>query len=275
MNAAVNAVSAGRTFADPSATPTQRFEAVLQATTALATATGALLGDNGKMLLGSHAIGLSGLNVALSHAQLVGSINALQQNRTDANVNQVIQDAGGLISAVGGVMLNFYGNNPVNLYNGVQQIKFTNGTTWDLSSIVSRASGGSSSRAPLVETNAIGGSGPSDRFAWMQLAKATTAVDPIAGRIGVLGGRKHHHGDGHEPGRASVGDRMRTHDLRPVASFADEPFETSVGRTVLDSKVHGLVSAMAAFSPPASGHHRSPSALNDVLPTLMGTDLRA
>ena len=32
----------------------------------------------------------------------------------------------------------FYGNNPGNQYNGLQQIKFADGTTWDLDAILAR-----------------------------------------------------------------------------------------------------------------------------------------
>ena len=48
-----------------------------------------------------------------------------------------------------------------------------------------------------------------------------------------------------------------------------EQFKTSNGKTLLDSQVHNLVNAMAAFSPPAAGQTSLPaayaSALNPVL----------
>ena len=129
----------------------------------------------------------------------------------------------------------FYGNNPVNLYNGVQQIKFSDGVTWDLATIVAKASGGSPAGAPT-------------------------------GRIESLNQRKQHHGDGAMVELAGRDPKIGTHDRPRMDTHLFQRFESSHGRTLLDSKVHGLVSAMAAFSPPASTHsHLPPTAGASVL----------
>jgi Ca2+-binding RTX toxin-like protein len=168
----------------------------------------------------------------------------------------------------------FYGNDPVNLYNGVQQIRFADGLVWNLSTIVSKASGGSSARAPLVQLSSIGGFDPSREGDVTQSPAASVDEGWLStsSRLGTAGQRKHHHGNGIEPDHAGSLERMRTHDVRLPATLLSERFESSAGRTSLPSKAHDLVSAMAAFSPPASGHLRPPRAFDDALPTLAITD---
>ncbi|RSZ30989.1 hypothetical protein EJO66_24375, partial [Variovorax beijingensis] len=49
------------------------------------------------------------------------------------------------------------------------------------------------------------------------------------------------------------------------SSYHVEQFKTSDGKVLLDSQVQGLVEAMAAFSPPASGQTTLPSTYQSTL----------
>jgi hypothetical protein len=85
-------------------------------------------------------------------------------------------------------------------------------------------------------------------------------------RFESLSQRKQHHGDGVMVDVPNRGPKIGTHDRPRMDTHLFQRFESSDGRTLLDSKVHSLVSAMAAFSPPASAHsHLPPTAGAGVL----------
>ncbi|MFN5350089.1 MAG: calcium-binding protein, partial [Polaromonas sp.] len=222
----------------------------------------------------------------------------------------------------------FYNNDPANSYNSLQQIKFADGTTWNLAAIQAKLFAGTTTADTITGTSAadtISGAAGADVLygrdgndslnggADNDTLYGENGADTLDGGTGndTLNG-----GAGNDTylfGRGSGADVINEYDttvgntdllsigagvaanqmwFRRVGSDLEvsiiggtdkstisnwysgsayhvEQFKTSDGKMLLDGQVDVLVSAMAAFAPPAAGQTTLPAdyqtALNPVI----------
>ena len=236
----------------------------------------------------------------------------------------------------------FFDYDTANAYNGLQQIKFADGTVWNSATILSKLFAGTAADDTLSGTIAAdtinGGAGDDslDGAAGNDILNGGEGNDSLFGEVGadrLIGGAGHDYlvgGDGADTldggsgndvlnggagndtyvfGRGagldvisdydttagntdafSVGKGVAANQLwfRQAGSdleisiigttdkstisnwysgstFHVEQFKTSDGKTLLDSQVDALVSAMAAFAPPAAGQTTLPANYQTVL----------
>jgi Ca2+-binding RTX toxin-like protein len=185
-------------------------------------------------------------------------------------------------------------------YNPVQQIRFADGTTWDLATLTSKALSGTSGNDTFLGLNsddALYGLEGSDTINGQG---GNDTLDGGAGTDSLTGGTGNDTylftpGTGSDtlsdydttsgntdllsfgPGITAeqlwfrqVGTNLEvsligTTDKATISNWYSgsdyhlEQFKTSDGKTLLDSQVQALVSAMAAFAPPAAGQTGLPA----------------
>ena len=222
----------------------------------------------------------------------------------------------------------FQSDDTANGYNGVQQIRFADGTTWNLNAITTRLFAGTTANDAIRGTTAadvINGAAGNDNLNGASGNDTLNGGDGIDTLLGELGNDTLNGGAGNDIlnggvgndtylfGRGSGADAINEYDttagntdllsigagvapnqlwFRRVGSdlevsiiggtdkttisnwysggaYQVEQFKTSDGKTMLHSQVDALVSAMAAFAPPAAGQTTLPTnyqtALNPVL----------
>ncbi|WP_225981512.1 calcium-binding protein [Paracidovorax avenae] len=253
------------------------------------------------------------------HDTAVGKRNVLQFKAGVANSDVTVRRSGNdLVLSIDGttdkvtVSAFFYEDSPANLFNPIQQVRFDDGTVWDVAELSNRALTGTPGDDTLYGTRAadvlLGGTGNDTLY-------GGTGDDILEGGAGqdlLVGGPGN---DTYLFGRGSQADRIVDEDATPgnidvlsvgpgvatdqlwfrregndlevsiigtedratvanwYAGSANhlEKIQTSDGKVLLDSQVDALVSAMAAFAPPAAGQTTLPpdyrSSLSNVIAT--------
>ncbi|RYH66536.1 MAG: hypothetical protein EON54_04765, partial [Alcaligenaceae bacterium] len=105
--AVVNATSAAKTwFNEPNATAHQNYDAVVNAMASAHTALSMLATTtNGKWMFGAAGVAISQVNFLSSLAQLFQATKQFSREPSHSNINNLIQNLGGTISAAGGAMI--------------------------------------------------------------------------------------------------------------------------------------------------------------------------
>src|SRR4051812_21560755 len=98
-NAVANIVGAMNTFKDPQASPQEKYQGIVNSVSAAVTFVSQLATPNGQWMLNTGiSVPLSQVNLGLSIGLTVEAVTKLDNDRSDANVNSVIQNVGGLIN---------------------------------------------------------------------------------------------------------------------------------------------------------------------------------
>ena len=200
----------------------------------------------------------------------------------------------------------FYGDNPANAYNGLQQIKFADGTIWNSATLLSNLFAGTANNDVLRGTTAadtltggagddnlngavgndtlIGGSGNdvlnggagNDTYVFgrgsgldviSDYDSTARNTDVLSVGTGVAANQMWFRQAGSDLEISIIGttDKSTISNWYSGSAFHVEQFKTSDGKTLLDSQVDLLVSAMAAFAPPAAGQTTLPANYQTVL----------
>ena len=200
----------------------------------------------------------------------------------------------------------FYGDNPANAYNGLQQIKFADGTIWNSATLLSNLFAGTANNDVLRGTTAadtltggagddnlngavgndtlIGGSGNdvlnggagNDTYVFgrgsgldviSDYDSTARNIDVLSVGAGVAANQMWFRQAGSDLEISIIGttDKSTISNWYSGSAFHVEKFKTSDGKTLLDSQVDLLVSAMAAFAPPTAGQTTLPANYQTVL----------
>lgn len=186
----------------------------------------------------------------------------------------------------------FYNNDPAGGYNSLQEVEFADGTTWDLNAITARLYAGTAGADTLTGTlgsDAFNGAAGADTlyggagndlylFGPGSGADLLNDYDYTAGNTDVLSVGAgvaadqiwlRRIGSDLEVSIIGTGDKTTIANWYSGSAYHVEQFKIADGKVLLDSQVDALVSAMAAFAPPAAGQTTQPagyqSALNPVI----------
>jgi Ca2+-binding RTX toxin-like protein len=179
----------------------------------------------------------------------------------------------------------FYGDNPANSYNSIQQVKFDDGTVWDASVITALMFAGTSAVDSITGTlnadtinglggndflsggdgnDSLGGGSSNDTYLLGSGSNADTISDSdsTAGNTDVLSTGSdvafdqlwfRRVGSDLKVSIIGTGDKSTISSWYSGSIYHVEQFKTSDGKVLLDTQVENLVSAMASFAPPAAG----------------------
>ena len=176
----------------------------------------------------------------------------------------------------------FYGSNPANAFNPVQQFQFADGTVWDVEAIKAKLFAGTSEADSIGGTtgsdtisggggnDSLSGLGGNDTYVFGLGAGADTIsdYDSTAGNTDVLSVGAgvaadqlwfRRVGASLEVSIIGTGDKSTISNWYSSNTYHIEQFKTADGKVLTDARVQALVDAMAAFSPPAAGQTTLPS----------------
>jgi Ca2+-binding RTX toxin-like protein len=176
----------------------------------------------------------------------------------------------------------FYGNDPATAVNPVQQFKFADGSSWDLTAIMAKLFAGTSAADTITGTpgsNTINGGGGNDVLSGLAGddtyifglgagADTIADYDTTAGNTDVLAVGNgvatdqlwfRRVGSNLEVSIIGTDDKSTISNWYSGNSYHVEQFKTADGKVLTDTRVQALVEAMAAFSPPAAGQTTLPA----------------
>jgi Ca2+-binding RTX toxin-like protein len=177
---------------------------------------------------------------------------------------------------------------------GVEQIAFADGTVWDLNTVKAKVLQGTAGADTLVGyagadtldggagNDYLEGRGGADTYV---MGRGTGAdvirdydatpgvVDTLSIGAGVATSQLWFRQLGADLEMSVIGggDKTTIRDWYSGAAYQVEQFKTSDGKTLLASQVNALVSAMAAFAPPAAGQTTLPASYQTVLAPIIAT----
>ncbi|WP_418514746.1 calcium-binding protein [Delftia sp. PS-11] len=170
----------------------------------------------------------------------------------------------------------FYGNRPVNAYNPIQQVQFEDGTVWDTQALLQMTLKGSPGNDRIFGTGGddvlrgaqgndyLNGGAGSDTYLFARGDGADTIsdYDTTPGNTDTLSFEQdvafdqlwlRRDGQNLEVSIIGTNDKSTIENWYADPAYRIEQFKAGDGRVLIDSQVNALVSAMAAFAPPAAG----------------------
>ena len=263
--------------------------------------------------------------ISYTYDTTVGKLNTLQfkagvlpteVTTTRVNSDLVLSIAGTTDRAT--VQFFFYSDDPASAYNPVQQVKFDDGTVWDIAALKSKACSGDDTAQTLTGyatddvvdamggndtvngqagNDALGGGGGNDTLnggVGNDMLDGGAGADTLAGNtgndtylIGLGGGADvlnendatagntdilsfgvgvatnqlwfRHVGNNLEVSIIGTPDKMTINYWYSGAAYHVEKFTTADGKVLQDTQVEALVTAMAAYAPPALGQVTLPA----------------
>lgn len=206
----------------------------------------------------------------------------------------------------------FMSDDPANIYNPLQQVKFADGTTWDLATLISKAETGGAGDDSLVGTvrddvllgnagkDALFGQGGNDRllggegddtlnggtgndtyrFGLGDGQDLISDYDSLSGNQdvvqldGIASDQLWFSKNGNNLDIAVIGssDKVSIQNWYSGQAYHVEQFKTADGKTLLDSQVQALVSAMASLTPPAAGQTTLPDSYQSTLSPVLAAN---